>query len=142
MTFPYALSDRSGQSDFLEMAEDPTGRTPFLPETSRLAHPKEAVSKANAEIYKVETRTLDEIAPELDLGRDSKLVCKIDVEAFEHQVLKGGQKTIKEHRPFLSIDLQFHPGTDVLTDKACMEILRPLGYEFEHLGHVMIAMPK
>jgi FkbM family methyltransferase len=128
---PFALSDAAGRLSFMELPEDPSGLTPYLPEGSRLQLSTEELYPG-AVGYEVEQLQLDEA---------TTIVAKIDVEGFEDKVLKGGQKTLKRHKPFLSIDIHNHPGRLDMTDAACMAILRPLGYQFARMGHVLLASP-
>ena len=72
-------------------------------------------------------------------GEANTIVVKIDVEGFEDKVLKGAPKTLERFKPFLSIDIHNHPGRLDMTDEACMAILSPLGYQFERMGHVLLA---
>ena len=64
---------------------------------------------------------------------------KIDVEGFEEKVLTGALKSLERFKPFLSIDIHNHPGRPDMTDDACVAILGPLGYQFERMGHVLLA---
>lgn len=135
---PFALSDAAGHLSFMELPEDPSGLTPYLPEGSRLQLSTEKLYPG-AVGYEVEVRTLDLLSEQLQLGEATTIVAKIDVEGFEDKVLKGGQETLRRHKPFLSIDIHNHPGRLDMTDEACMAILKPLGYQFERMGHVLLA---
>jgi FkbM family methyltransferase len=138
---PFALSDSIGRLEFIELPEDETGSMPFLPEASRLKTVNETLAYAGQTPYPVEVMTLDALAEQLGLASARKLVVKIDVEGFEDKVLKGALATLQRFKPFLSIDIHAHPGTDTLTDKACEAILAPLGYRIERIGHVMLGHP-
>lgn len=135
---PFALSDAAGDLSFMELPEDPSGRTPYLPECSRLQLPTEELYPDAVE-YQVEVRTLDSLSEQLQLDNAATIVTKIDVEGFEDKVLKGALLTLERYKPFLSIDIHNHPGRPDMTDKACMAILSPLGYRFERMGHVLLA---
>ncbi|WP_420407923.1 FkbM family methyltransferase [Hoeflea sp.] len=139
---PYAVSDGPGTLGFVELPEDETGDTPYLPEASRLSIESEVLDFPGQIKYDVEVTTLDALEKELDYAGAGKLVIKIDVEGFEDKVLLGAMETIKRYKPFLSIDIHLHPGKDIMTDAACREILAPLGYDIERSGHVMIARPR
>lgn len=135
---PFALSDAPGDLSFMEFPEDPSGRVPFLPEASRLQLPTEELYP-DALGYEVAVRTLDSLSEQLHLSEAETIVMKIDVEGFEDKVLKGALTTLERFKPFLSIDIHNHPGRPDMTDGACMAILRPFGYQFERVGHVLLA---
>lgn len=72
----------------------------------------------------VEVRTLDSLAlPRLDF-------IKIDTEGMEYQVLKGGEHTLRQHRPKILLEtlmvFEDHLGTPVR--KHSEELLHALGY--------------
>ena len=134
---PFALSDAAGHYPSWNFRRILQGE-PFLPEASRLQLPSEQLYPG-AVRYDVEVRTLDSLAEQLHFDESTRIVAKIDVEGFEDKVLKGGQETLTRHKPFLSIDIHNHPGRLDMTDEACMAILRPLGYQFERVGHVLLA---
>jgi FkbM family methyltransferase len=135
---PFALSDTAGDLSFMELPEDSSGQVPYLPEASRLRLSTEELYPG-AVGYDVEVRTLDSLSEQLRLREATTIVAKIDVEGFEAKVLKGALKILERFKPFLSIDIHNHPGRLDPTDEACMAILRPLGYQFERLGHVLLA---
>lgn len=139
---PYAISDSAGRLEFIELPEDETDVTPFLPEASRLSVAAETLDYPGQEKYDVDATTLDALAEELNYAGASKLVIKIDVEGFEDKVLAGAMETLRRYKPFLSVDIHLHPGTGTMTDAACAEILTPLGYEIERSAHIMLAIPK
>jgi FkbM family methyltransferase len=134
-----ALSDAPGSLSFMELPEDETGDTPFLPEGSRL-RVDEADTYENAANYQVDVSTLDALAGELDFASAKKIVMKIDVEGFEAMVLKGGIKTLAAHKPFMAIDIHGTPGGDgtQTTEAAVMAVITPFGYKVERLGHVLV----
>lgn len=135
---PFALSDNEGSVEFMELPEDEVGDTPFLPEGSRLRTSDEQLF-AGAKPLTVAVTTLDNLADQLDYASATKIVIKIDVEGFEDKVLLGASDMLRRYKPFLSIDIHEHPGTTKLTDEACQDILLPLGYRIERMGHVMLA---
>lgn len=61
-------------------------------------HPEEGLS----ETRKVKIKTIDFLTVELNLKPD---LMKIDVEGFEYSVLGGSQKTLREFRPTIVIEL-------------------------------------
>ena len=136
---PYAVSDTSGSFEFIELPEDSTGKVPFLPEGSRLSASNETLDLPNQKKYDVAVVTLDSLANELDFAAAGNIVIKIDVEGFEEEVLKGALELLSRYKPVLAIDIHPYPNTDRSTDKACMDILSPLGYTFERMGHVLLA---
>lgn len=138
----YALSNEAGSSEFVELPEDNTGAFPYLPEASRLAINNEPLDFDGQMRYTVPVTTLDAIRTQLELENATRIVVKIDVEGFEDHVLNGSLQTISNHKPFFSIDIHVHPGTEIQTDTACIAILEPFGYRFERMGHVVLAYPQ
>lgn len=136
---PFALSDTAGIMNFAELPEASEGEVPYLPETSRLTLADEATIHPQQTAYSVEVVTLDSLAERHDFAASRNIVIKIDVEGFEDKVLQGAIETLKRYKPFLSIDIHDHPGTRIKTEAACMAILGPIGYRFEHMDHVLIA---
>jgi FkbM family methyltransferase len=135
---PFALSDVAGDVSFMELPEDSSGPTPFLPEGSRLQLVTEELYPGAVQ-YPVEVRTLDSLSEQLRFCEAETIVVKIDVEGFEDKVLRGALKTLERFKPFLSIDIHNHPGRVDMTDEVCVAILSPLGYRFERMGHVLLA---
>lgn len=71
--------------------------------------------------------TLDDAVDRLELFRIDFL--KIDVDGYEYEVLKGGLRTLKIHRP--SIIMEFAPYLIKLEEFCSMvELLRGIGYRF------------
>lgn len=138
---PFALADAAGIFEFVELPEDETGDMPNLPEASHLSSPSDVIDYGGQIIYPVEVERLDNFIDLLNFGRARSIVVKIDVEGFEAKVLQGARETLLRFRPLLSIDIHNHPGTTTLTDKACIDILQPLGYRFDRMGHVLFAEP-
>lgn len=136
-----AVSDAVAEAEFMEFPEDDTGLVPYLPEASRLSVAGEGAVYEKQVTYPVEVTTLDTLMPTFGLRPGQKVVVKIDVEGFEDKVLIGGQALIAAHKPFFSIDIHVHPGTNVLTDGACERLLAPHGYAFERRDHVIFAIP-
>jgi FkbM family methyltransferase len=77
----------------------------------------------------VKLRTLDDVAGERGLAPRA---VKIDVEGAELEVLRGGERTLREHRPvlFLSTHDRQNPGVEA----RCCAWLAQLGYAPETIG--------
>jgi FkbM family methyltransferase len=138
---PYALSDRAGTFDFMELPEDATGQSPWLPEGSRLAVRDEAFMEG-ATRHAVEVRTLDALQDELALEAASNIVIKIDVEGFETEVIAGARETIEKFMPLLFVDIHNFPGRQERTDATVKGLLTPFNYLIEERAHVLIFRPK
>jgi FkbM family methyltransferase len=86
---------------------------------------------AGTPTYEVEFTTLD---AELERTGAPPTVVKIDVEGFEHEVLRGAQKLLAEHRPLLFLELHL----DILekrgvSPRGLVEGVAAHGYRFESL---------
>lgn len=77
------------------------------------------------QVIQVVCRTLDSIVEEMNLAPD---FIKIDVEGFEHQVLKGGERTLSKFRP--QIVLEANPGDPVAEIAAILSRHR---YQLQHI---------
>ncbi len=87
LIYPYALSDKVGESAFQFVKSAPA--------YSGIRKRKYNVANPDIEVIKVELRTLDEIIP-----GDTKIdFIKIDVEGGEYGVLKGAKKLLKSSQP-------------------------------------------
>ncbi len=87
LIYPYALSDKTGQSSFQFVKN--------VPAYSGIKKRKYDIANPDIEEIKVELRTLDEIIPaEIEID-----FIKIDVEGGEYGVLKGAKKLLKSSRP-------------------------------------------
>lgn len=133
---PVAVSDAPGVTEFREYEPDETGQTPWQPEASSLAAP--TMSPAPHRTYPVPVVTLDDdILPHCT----KPVVIKIDVEGFEVHVVRGAQRLIECHRPYLSIDIHNDPfGDGSTTTEAGIVALLP-DYCCERLGHVLVCTP-
>ena len=140
--FPFALSDAVGRFEFTEFPEDEIGEAPFLPEASRLSIESDTMVYPEQIFYPVDVTTVDQLNEEIGFADAQNIVVKIDVEGFEDKVLTGALDTLKRFKPFLSIDIHPHPGTDIMTDSVCQAILSELGYRLERAGHVMLGYPE
>lgn len=109
-----ALGDADGTVPFHE-AEDSTMGSLAL----------DGYQNQAGRIIEVKCRTLDSIIEELRLEPD---FMKIDVEGFEHLVLRGGTQVLSKFRP--RIVLEANPGdpSDAMT-----EILSAYGYGFQNI---------
>lgn len=87
--FPYALSDKSGETTFQLVKNAPA--------YSGINKRRYDVVAPEIEEIMVEQKTLDEMIP---LDENIHLV-KIDVEGGEFGVLKGGKNTLKKNKPIL-----------------------------------------
>ncbi len=87
LVYPYALSDKTGNSSFQFVKNAPA--------YSGIKKRKYDIARPNIEEIKVELRTLDEIIP-----ADTKIdFIKIDVEGGEFGVIKGAKKLLKNSQP-------------------------------------------
>jgi FkbM family methyltransferase len=87
--FPYALSDKEGESTFQYVRNAPA--------YSGILKRKYSVKNPNIQEIKVELKTLDSIIPE-----ETKIdLIKIDVEGGEFPVFKGGINMITRNKPHI-----------------------------------------
>lgn len=87
--FPYALSDKEGQSTFQLVKNAPA--------YSGINRRKYAVDKPDIEEIQVELKQLDSLIP-----TDTKIdFIKIDVEGGEFDVLKGAKSMLKKNQPII-----------------------------------------
>ncbi len=87
LIYPYALSDKAGESSF-QFVKNAPAYSGIKKRKYDIAHP-------DIEVIKVELRVLDEIIP-----GDTKIdFIKIDVEGGEYGVLKGAKKVLKSSQP-------------------------------------------
>ncbi len=87
LIYPYALSDKAGESSFQLVKNAPA--------YSGIKKRKYDVANPDIEVIKVELQILDEIIP-----RDTKIdFIKIDVEGGEYGVLKGAKRVLKSSQP-------------------------------------------
>jgi FkbM family methyltransferase len=129
---PLACSDQAGHTTFYEFPQDEGNVTPFLPEASTLV----ATSDPRAKAVTVEVTTLD-----AQFAADHAIkhaVVKIDVEGFEAKVLAGARQFLARVRPALAIDLHANPFGAGTTENDVRQVLTPLGYAFDKLGHVLV----
>jgi len=87
--FPFALSDKSGETEFHFVKNAPA--------YSGIQKRKYAVQDPDIEKLNVKVEKLDEVIPEnIEIN-----FIKIDVEGGEFDVLKGGKKLLENHKPLL-----------------------------------------
>mgnify|MGYP001034773390 CR=1 FL=1 len=94
-SYEIALSDQSGSGELL---------VPMNRRTKAYSNQGASLSRAKIQgehnVVQIETRTLDSYALD-DIG-----FIKIDVEGYEHTVLKGGKETLMYCRPTMLIELE------------------------------------
>ena len=128
---PLACSDQPGQALFYEFPQDEGNVTPFLPEASTLV----ATTDSRAQAVPIELTTVDaQFAADETITRAAM---KIDVEGFEAKVLAGARAFLARVRPSLAIDIHVNPFGEGTTERDVRQILEPLGYRFDKLGHVL-----
>jgi FkbM family methyltransferase len=149
--FDEAVSNYDGNVEFTSYGPDPLGLIPYLPETSSISY--HGINKVNATISQVACITLDSFFYSILKSKKIKTVVKIDVEGFEIEVLQGGVRFIEEIKPSFSIDIHYLPKFVTQKSKAeglegsgttedeCRKILGRFGYNFDKIGHVLLATP-
>lgn len=73
----------------------------------------------------IHVKKLDDFVNTLDIDKINFI--KIDAEGAELEILKGGEQTIRKHKPKLLIE--FHLFKDPEMDKKCTEFVKNMGYE-------------
>lgn len=109
---PIGLSERSGRLKWKEDPEEP-------------GH-AQLTGRSGTE---VEVTTLDDVA--LGSKWDRLAFVKIEVEGMEYEVLKGSQKTLRQHRPVVLFEslMEFEQYRKKRVRKMAGELLADLGYE-------------
>ncbi len=130
-----AISDKPSRALFHELPVDDA--CAWLPEASALELPTQLLQRA-AKTYEVPVTTIDDY-----FGRHAGPInlIKIDIEGFEAHALRGGLKCVSAFRPSLCIDIHNRLDGPGDTEDSVREILSPLGYRFDKLGHVLLASP-
>lgn len=123
-----AISDFDGDADFFELPSSKDCK--WRPEASALQ-----VHADDAKRYKVRVVTLDTYFSGITQKID---VIKIDIEGFEAHAIRGGLKTILKHKPFLAIDIHARIDGEGDTEPEVRQLLNPMGYGFERVGHVLV----
>jgi FkbM family methyltransferase len=100
-----AVADKSGRRDFFVNHLDYTNSFLKRPSAGRQYYPKAAVLK---EVIQVSTISLDQFMGEHSI--ESCELLKIDIQGGELLALEGGQKLLREQRPFLIyLEVMFVP---------------------------------
>lgn len=134
-----AVSDSTGETEFIEYFEDGDDSPAYRPELSTIAYASAPLEKAC--IFRVQKTTLDSLIHDPALRNRSRIVVKVDVEGFEIEVIKGAADFLTTFLPYLSIDIHSKPGGGDTTEFDVIHFLKPLGYTFEKLDHVLLAVP-
>lgn len=140
--YPFAVSDTVAQVPFIEYGLV-DGAPAYRPETSSLFIP--GALTPDAETYEVSSITLDHIfADTLHIhDENTRVLIKIDVEGFECHVLRGAENYIKNHQPYLAIDIHSQPeNPSETTLQECSNLLKNMGYSLQIMDHVLVAQPK
>lgn len=116
-TLMLAVGDVPGQ---LEMAV-----SPFLTSRGSLSKEWQSTSGSNEKKFMVDVVTLDDMVEKKKVPAPDFM--KIDVEAFELQVLKGAHAVLKKHRPTMLVEVH-----GPLTKELLEEIFQH-GYKITHL---------
>lgn len=129
-----AVSDQDGSITFY---------APFNPKYSYLKHhlggngsTNEAAAGGNMNSTTVPTFKLDTLVGQLNLDRIDLI--KMDTEATEHFVLRGGIESIKKHQPIIISEVLFHQIEHLLEP-----IIAELGYDaYKHTDEGLIYTEK
>lgn len=135
---PNAVSNAIGVVAFSEYGYDETCGNPWLPDASAIH--SQLIDDSRAVKYDVPATTLDVFCKDRGLLH-SPTVVKIDVEGFEIHVLEGALALIAAARPWFSIDIHKDPFSDGTTEPKVRALLGRHGYQFENMGHVLLASP-
>lgn len=124
--FPFALSDKSGQTTFNLVKNAPA--------YSGINKRKYAVENPEIEEIQVELKQLDEVIP-----AETKIdFIKIDVEGGEFDVLKGAKNILKNHQPILVFECGIGASEFYGTKpKEIFQYLTDLNYKISTLGAFM-----
>ncbi len=112
-----ALGDKNGR---IQMIRPSIGKVKMQGLSHVVSDPK-ATTKEKGSIFSVTIRRLDDMEEMQRLPRISAI--KIDVENFEHQVFKGAEKLLVQHKPYIYCELW---ANEVRT--ACIDLLKSIGY--------------
>jgi len=100
---PYALGSQRGTVNFNCSQDDATGS--LLKYHSKYHHEHAAKT---VETFTVEVTKLDDYCAE-NIPNDKIGLIKIDTQGFDLEVLKGAENLIREHKPWLVVELNFLP---------------------------------
>jgi FkbM family methyltransferase len=140
--YPFAVSDTVAQVPFTEYGLV-DGAPAYRPETSSLFIP--SALTPDAETYEVSSVTIDHIFFDTLHIHDenTRVIMKIDVEGFECHVLRGAEHYIRNHQPYLAIDIHSQPeNPSETTLDECSRLLKKMDYSLEIMDHVLVAHPK
>ena len=120
-SYEIALSDQSGSGELLV----PKLQGPTSVRWRAYANLGASLSRQKVQgehgVVQIETRTLD------SYGLDNVGFIKIDVEGYEHTVLKGAKKTLMHCRPTMLIELEErHTGSTI---ESLVEQIEAYGYQ-------------
>ena len=121
MSYEIALSDQSGSGELLvPKLQGPTSWQKRAYSNLGASLSREKV-QGEHKVVQIETRTLDSYA------LDNIGFIKIDVEGYEHAVLKGGKETLMYCLPTMLIELEErHTGVDI---ESLIEQVEAYGYQ-------------
>lgn len=127
--FPYALSDKEGEADFM-IDKNAWNQGTFSLNTGGGPDKQHVVIKIADNIPDIQH--LDTLA-----------LVKIDVEGFEYQVLRGLEKTLRKHRPRLIFEYDsnywLNTGEDI---SACFSFLQSMNYSIYQITPVACELIK
>ena len=140
--YHFAFSDTIAQVLFIEygLVDGPPA---YRPETSSLFIP--SALTPDAQTYEVSSVTIDHIfADTLNIhDNNTRITIKIDVEGFERHVLHGAENYIRNHQPYLAIDIHSQPeNPSETTLEECSRRLKKMDYSLQIMDHVLVAQPK
>ena len=120
-----ALGDKVEECEFHENHFNPSYSLLPMSDLHKMNYPHTARDR----VIKVKVARLDDIAVGLDLSR--KILIKIDVQRYEHRVIKGGRRTL-DQASILVIETSFRP---LYVGQALFEdIYRLLHDRFRYVG--------
>lgn len=99
----YALGNQNSSSDFNCSEDDATGS--LLSYHEKYHHEN---TNKRVHTFSVEVKKLDDIYEKYFPHSKLSLI-KVDTQGFDLEVLKGAEKLIREHKPWLVIELNFLP---------------------------------
>ena len=111
------------------LSSSPGTATLHLSATSDASNSLAEGFKAEVGRVEVATRTLDEVVAEVGVAPD---LIKLDVETHEPEVLAGGARTLREHRPLVVVEVLRRRGRDHGADVTAA--FDGLGYRFVELS--------
>lgn len=88
--FNFALGNQSGELTLQRSSQSPSSSFLTMADAHKAAFPRSASSVP----VTVKIERLDDVAPQLDIKHP--LLIKIDVQGYEDQVLRGGERTVRQ----------------------------------------------